>query len=142
MIRRLARPMIAAIFIAGGIDTLRNLKPKVAQVEPFLRKTVGGVADSLPEQVPTDPETLVKIDAAVKVGAGLMLAFGKFPRLAALVLAAGLVPTTLAAHAFWEHEGSQAKKEQQANFLKNMGLFGGLLLVVVERREKRSDKRD
>lgn len=142
MIRGLARPLIAAIFIAGGIDTLRNLEPKVAQVEPFLRRTVGSAADSLPEQVPTDPATLVKIDAAVKVGAGVALAFGKFPRLAALALALGLVPTTLAAHAFWEHENSQAKKEQQANFLKNLGLLGGLLLVVTERRDKRSDKRD
>lgn len=140
MISRLARPLIAAIFIAGGIDTLRHLDVKVAQVEPFLRKTVGSVEDSLPEQVPTDPATLVKLDAAVKVGAGLALAFGKFPRLAAFVLAAGLVPTTLAAHAFWEHEDPQAKATQQTNFLKNMGLFGGLLLVITER--KRSDKRD
>ena len=142
MIRRLARLLLAAIFVAGGIDTLRHLEPKVAQVEPFLRKTVGGVADSLPEQVPTDPETLVKIDAAVKVGAGLALAFGKFPRLAALALALGLVPTTLAAHAFWEHADSQAKKAQQADFLKNLGLLGGLLLVLTERREKRSGKRE
>ena len=137
IIRRLARPLLAAIFIAGGIDTLRHLEPKVAQVEPFLRRTVGGVADSLPAQVPTDPETLVKIDAAVKVGAGLALASGKFPRLAAFVLAAGLVPTTLAAHAFWEQEDPQTKKADQANFLKNLGLIGGLLLVVAERRDKR-----
>jgi uncharacterized membrane protein YphA (DoxX/SURF4 family) len=140
MISRLARPLIAAIFIAGGIDTLRNVEAKLPQVEPFLRKTVGSIEDSLPEQVPTDPATLVRLDAAVKVGAGLALAFGKFPRLAAFALAVGLVPTTLAAHAFWEHEDPQAKGIQQANFLKNMGLLGGLLLVITER--KRSDKRD
>ncbi|HEX4223314.1 MAG TPA: DoxX family protein, partial [Pseudonocardiaceae bacterium] len=113
---------------------------KLPQVEPFLRKTVGSIEDSLPEQVPTDPATLVRLDAAVKVGAGLALAFGKFPRLAAFALAVGLVPTTLAAHAFWEHEDPQAKGIQQANFLKNMGLLGGLLLVITER--KRSDERD
>jgi uncharacterized membrane protein YphA (DoxX/SURF4 family) len=142
MIRRLARPLIAAIFIAGGIDTLRHLDVKVARVEPFLRRTVGSVEDSLPEQVPTDPATLVRLDAAVKVGAGLALALGKFPRLAAFVLAVGLVPTTLAAHAFWEQEDQQAKAVEQANLLKNMGLLGGLLLVITERRDKRSDKRD
>lgn len=140
IIRRLARPLIAAIFIAGGIDTLRNPDAKVAQVEPFLHKAVGPVSDSLPEQVPTDPATLVKLDAAVKVGAGLALAFGKFPRLAAFALALGLVPTSLAAHAFWEQQDPQAKAGQQTHFLKNLGLLGGLLLVVAEPRKPK--KRD
>ncbi|HEY2701107.1 MAG TPA: DoxX family membrane protein [Pseudonocardiaceae bacterium] len=140
IIRRLARPMIAAIFIVGGIDTLRHPEAKVAQVEPFLRKAVGPVSDSLPEQVPTDPAALVRLDAAVKVGAGLALAFGKFPRLAALALAVGLVPTSLAAHAFWEHEDPQAKAGQQVHFLKNLGLLGGLLLVVAEPRKAKKKK--
>ena len=139
IIRRLARPMIAAIFIVGGIDTLRNPDAKVAQVEPFLRKTVGPVSDSLPEQVPTDAATLVKLDAAVKVGAGIALALGKFPRLAAFALAVGLVPTSLAAHAFWEHEDPQARTGQQVHFLKNLGLLGGLLMVVAEPRKSKNN---
>ncbi len=141
IISRLARPLIAATFIVGGIDTLRNPDPKIKQVEPFLNKTVGGMAESLPEQVPTDAATLVKLDAAVKVGAGVALALGKFPRLAALALAVGLVPTSLAAHAFWEHEDPQARTGHQFHFLKNAGLLGGLLLVVAERRsEKKVEK--
>ena len=135
IIRRLARPMIAAIFIAGGIDTLRNPEAKVAHVEPFLRKAIGPVSDSLPDQVPTDPAALVKLDAAVKVGAGVALAFGKFPRLAAFALALGLVPTSLAAHPFWETEDPQAKEAARFHFLKNLGLLGGLLLVVAEPRK-------
>ncbi|HEV3356480.1 MAG TPA: DoxX family protein [Pseudonocardiaceae bacterium] len=141
IISRLARPLIAAIFIVGGIDTLRNPEPKVKQVEPFLTRTVGGVAESLPEQVPTDPATLVRIDAAVKVGAGVLLALGKFPRLAAFALAVGLVPTSLAAHAFWEHEDPQARAAQKFQFLKNLGLLGGLLLVVTEPRKKSAAQR-
>ncbi|HEY4023418.1 MAG TPA: DoxX family protein [Pseudonocardiaceae bacterium] len=137
MIRRLAKPLIAAIFIVGGIDTLRHPEAKIAQVEPFLRKALGSVQDSLPEQVPTDPATLVKLDAAVKVGAGLALALGKFPRLAAFALAVGLIPTSLGAHAFWEHEDPKARAAQQVQFVKNLGLLGGLLLVISERREKR-----
>lgn len=139
MISRLARPLLAAIFIVGGIDTLRNPDPKIKQVEPFLRKTVGSVEDSLPEQVPTDAATLVKLDAAVKVGAGAAMALGKFPRLAAFALALGLVPTSLAAHAFWEHEDPQARGMQQFHFLKNLGLLGGLLMVIAERKPKKTD---
>lgn len=140
IVRRLARPLLAAIFIAGGLDTLRRPELKVAQVEPFLRKAVERVGDALPEQVPTDPATLVKLDAAVKVGAGLALALGKFPRLAAFALAVGLIPTSLAAHAFWEHDDPQDKAAAQAHFLKNLGLLGGLLLVVAEpRKAKKTD---
>ena len=134
IVRRLARPLLAATFIAGGIDTLRNPKPKVQLVEPFIRKSVDAVGSALPSSVPTDPATLVKLDAAVKVGAGLALAFGKFPRLSAFALAVGLVPTSLAAHAFWEHEDPDARATQQTHFLKNLGLLGGLLLVTAERK--------
>jgi putative oxidoreductase len=138
IISRLARPLIAASFVVGGIDTLRNPDPKVKQVEPFLTRTVGGVAESLPDQVPTDAATLVRLDAAVKVGAGVALALGKFPRLAAFALAVGLVPTSLAAHAFWEHEDPQMRTAHTFHFLKNLGLLGGLLMVVVEPRKKKA----
>jgi hypothetical protein len=45
------------------------------------------------DQRPYD-EMLVKIDAGVKVVAGTMLLFGRFPRPASAALAATLVPTT------------------------------------------------
>jgi uncharacterized membrane protein YphA (DoxX/SURF4 family) len=133
IVRRVARPLLAAIFIASGIDTLRNPKPKVQLAEPFVRKSVDAVGSSLPSGVPTDPATLVKIDAAVKVGAGLTLALGKLPRLSAFALAVSLVPTSLAAHAFWEHEDPEERATQQTHFLKNLGLIGGLLLVTADR---------
>ncbi|HEX3783901.1 MAG TPA: DoxX family protein [Pseudonocardiaceae bacterium] len=144
IVRRLARPLLAAIFIAGGIDTLRNPEPKVRQVEPFLRKSVDSATKALPgglpANVPTDPATLVRLDAAVKVGAGVTLALGKFPRLSAFALAVGLVPTSLAAHAFWEHDDEQARAMQQTHFLKNLGLLGGLLLVTADRKPPAKEK--
>jgi uncharacterized membrane protein YphA (DoxX/SURF4 family) len=41
-----------------------------------------------------------------------------------------LVPTTLAGHRFWAEEDPQAKSMQRIQFLKNLAMFGGLLLVV------------
>jgi putative oxidoreductase len=102
-----------------------------------LDNTVGRVRDSLPEQAPTDPETLVKLDAAVKVGAGLALGFGKFPRLAALLLAGSLAPTT-AMHRFWDLEDPKERTEQQIHFLKNLGLLGGLLIAAADTHGKPS----
>jgi uncharacterized membrane protein YphA (DoxX/SURF4 family) len=129
IIARLARPLLASVFVVSGIDILRHPEHRVEVASPFL-KTVVEKAGTLPEQVPTDPETIVRLDAGVKLLAGLGLALGKFPRLSALVLALDLVPTTMAAHAFWEHEDPKARGAQRTQFLKNLGLFGGLLAVL------------
>jgi putative oxidoreductase len=132
LIRRLARPMLASIFIMGGIGALKDTPNHAKGAAPLLEKATGPVRGVLPEQVPTDPETLVRIDAAVKIGAGALLALGKFPRMASLLLAGSIVPTTLAAHRFWEEHDPQLRSEQQIHFLKNLGLLGGVLLAAVD----------
>jgi putative oxidoreductase len=132
LVRRLARPMLAASFIYGGIGALRDVPSHAKAAAPLLEKTTAPVKDSLPERFPTDPETLVRIDSAVKIGAGTMLALGRFPRLAALLLAGSIVPSTLAAHAWWEIDNPQERANQQTHFLKNIGLLGGLLITAVD----------
>ena len=134
MVRRLARLLLAAVFVHSGIDTLRHPEKRIATATPWLESTIAKVGDRLPEQVPTDPETLVKLDAAVKVVAGLCLAFGPFSRLSALVLAGDMVPTTLAGHAFWQYEDPALMTQNRTHFLKNLGLIGGLLIAGFEKK--------
>ena len=138
ILRRLARPLLASIFVTGGVDALRNPTPRVEAAAPLLDKTVGHIQDSLPSQVPTDPATLVKLDAAVKIGAGLALAAGKFPRLSAVLLAGSLIPTTAAGHRFWEYQDPKERAAQQVHFFKNLGLLGGLLLASADTHGKPS----
>ena len=61
LVRRLARPMLSAIFISGGIGALRHAQghePMTENVKPFLKK-IG---------VPTDDmETLIRANGAVMV---------------------------------------------------------------------------
>ncbi|MDF3050898.1 MAG: DoxX family protein, partial [Pseudonocardia sp.] len=123
LLRRLARPMLAAIFIQGGIAALKNPQDHVRAARPVLdavtpvvesaanaaAPAVQNAAESAPIDLPRsatsdwlDDETLVKIDGGVKVVAGSLLALGKAPRLASTALAASLIPTTLAGHRFWE----------------------------------------
>jgi uncharacterized membrane protein YphA (DoxX/SURF4 family) len=66
------------------------------------------------------------------VVAGTALALGRYPRAAAAVLASVLVPTTRAGHPFWEETDPAARRGQQTHFLNNLGLFGGLLLVIAD----------
>src|SRR3954468_6108862 len=116
LVRRIARPLLAATFVYGGIDTFRNPAPRVPNAE----KVVSSLPQSLPGMSST--EDLVKVDAAAKVLAGIALAFGKLPRAPSLVLAASLIPTTAAGHRFWEEEDAATKAHQRTHFLKNLGL--------------------
>jgi putative oxidoreductase len=137
LVRRIARPLLASTFVFGGIDTLRNPQSRVAGAQPVVEKITEQADKQLPVQVPRDVEQWVKIDAAVKVGAGILFSLGKLPRLSALTLAGSIVPTTLAGHRFWEAEGT-AKQGQLIHFLKNLGLLGGLLLAAVDTEGKPS----
>ena len=132
LVRRIARPLLASPFIYGGISTLRNPQSRVPGAAPIVEQLTEVADKQLPVEVPRDVEQWVKIDAAVKVGAGSLFALGKLPRLSALALAGSIVPTTLAGHRFWEHEDPEERFGQLANFLKNAGLLGGLLIAAVD----------
>ena len=138
LVRRIARPLLAAPFVYGGISTLRKPQDRVPGARPVVEKLAETADRQLPVQVPKDVEQWVKADAAVKVVAGSLFALGKFPRLTALVLAVSIVPTTLAGHRFWEHDDPTEKFGQISNFLKNTGLLGGLLLAAVDTEGKPS----
>lgn len=132
ILRRIARPMLAAVFVSGGIDTLRNPKPRVDTAAPVIEKA-GKQAN-----VAADPELLVKVNAAAQVAAGTLLGLGKFPRLSALVLAGSLAPTTVAGHRFWEEDQPADRGAQRIHFLKNLGLIGGLLIAASDTHGKPS----
>src|SRR5215217_1302761 len=122
--RWLARPLLSSMFVAGGLDAVHPAE-KVKKAEAVTRH--------LTERgMPLDTTTLVQVNGVVQVAAGAMLAWGRFPRVAALALAASLVPTTLAAHRFWEEEDPDVRAQQRIQFLKNASMLGGLLLAAVD----------
>jgi uncharacterized membrane protein YphA (DoxX/SURF4 family) len=125
--RRAARAALAASFISGGIDQIRNPQPKAAPASPIAKP----IADRVP-QLPNDPESLVKLDGAIKVVGGLGLIVGPFARPAALLLAGSLVPTTLAGHRFWETSDPDQRVSDRVEFFKNVSLLGGLLMTALD----------
>jgi putative oxidoreductase len=138
LVRRIARPLLAAPFIYGGISTLRKPQDRVPGAAPVVEKIAETADKQLPVQVPRDVQQWVQADAAIKVAAGSLFALNKLPRVTALVLSASIVPTTLAGHRFWEHEDPTERFGQISNFLKNAGLLGGLLLAAVDTEGKPS----
>lgn len=130
-VRSAARAMLSAIFVANGAQALVNPDPLVPKAKRVTDR-MAGVLDKAPTQLPTDARTLVRLNGAVQAVAGLLLATGRGSRTAATVLAGTLVPTTLAGHPYWEHEDPAERRAQQIHLLKNIGLFGGLLLAAAD----------
>lgn len=131
--RLIARPLLSSIFVAGGINALRNTDAHAEKAKPITDKVVPLARKAAPgAPIPTDARTLVRINAGAQILAAAALATGRAPRISAAVLAASLVPTTAAAHAFWAETDPQVKAQQRLQFIKNTSILGGLLLAGVD----------
>ncbi|WP_460461530.1 DoxX family protein, partial [Angustibacter peucedani] len=126
VVRRIARPMLAAMFVEGGLDQLRHPAAKAKAAAPVVEKLAPVLG------LPDDPELLVRANGAAMVGAGALLATGRLPRLSAAVLAASLVPTTVAGHRFWQADDPAQRTQQKLHFFKNVSMLGGLLIAAVD----------
>jgi putative oxidoreductase len=132
-IRLVARPMLASVFFVGAVSALKNapsLAPKASRVTEKVVPLAQRMAPSLP--IPTDPVTLVRLNAGVQIAAAAALATGHLPRVSSTVLAASVLPTTVAGHTFWRESDPAAKATQRLNFFKGISLLGGLLIAGVD----------
>ena len=125
-VRRIARPLLAATFVSGGVDAYRHPAPRAKAAAPIVDKYASQLG------LPNDPELLVRANGAAMAAAGSLLALGRFPRLSATVLALTIIPTTYIGHQFWTVEDPAQRKQQLLHFLKNAGLLGGVLLAAVD----------
>ena len=133
--RVFARPMLASMFLVGGSNALRNPDKLAPRAAPVTEKLAPLLQRAVPI-LPSDTETLVRLNGGVQVAAGLALALGRAPRISATVLALTLVPTTAAGHRFWEFEDPADRTQQRMHFFKNVSMLGGLLLASVDTEGK------
>lgn len=123
IIRTLARPLVAAPFIVTGLETLRNPAQHADRVAPILKP----LADRLSWLPAKDPETLMRVQGAISLGAGALFTLGRFQRLTTLLLAAEMVPTLLTEHRLRKEDDPRRRDVERALLLKNASLFGALL---------------
>jgi uncharacterized membrane protein YphA (DoxX/SURF4 family) len=137
LIRRIARPLLSAVFIGQGVETLRNPKVTMEAVRPTVT-----ALQTLPEpvgsKVPTDPATAARINAAVQVSGGLLLATGKLPRIASAALAFTVIPGSLGAHLFWNETDPELKAQKRRDLLTDLSLLGGLIIASADTAGKPS----
>jgi uncharacterized membrane protein YphA (DoxX/SURF4 family) len=137
LIRRIARPMLSAVFIARGIEALRSPKPAADAARPAL-EGLSKLPDPVGPNVPSNAETVARINAGVQIGGGLLLASGKLPRLASAALALSVVPGSLGGHTFWNESDPHRKADERRAFLTDVSLIGGLIIAAVDTEGKPS----
>ncbi len=137
LIRRVARPMLSAIFVARGVDALRSPKPAADAARPTL-DGLSKLPDPVGPNVPSNAETVARVTAGVQIGGGALLATGKLPRLASAALALSVIPGSLGAHSFWNESDPQRKADERRAFLTDISLIGGLIIAAVDTEGKPS----
>jgi putative oxidoreductase len=107
------RVLLASLFVPSGFSKLVGFAG-----------TVGYIAS---QGLPF-PTVLAAIAVAIELGAGLALLIGWRARWAAAFLALFLVVITPIFHNFWGVPEAQAAA-QKINFMKNIAILGGMLVV-------------
>jgi uncharacterized membrane protein YphA (DoxX/SURF4 family) len=137
LIRRIARPLLSVAFIGQGVEALRNPKPAADAARPAL-DGMRQLPDPIGANVPSDAETFARVNAAVQIGGGLLLATGKMPRLASAALAFTVIPGSLSGHMFWNEADPQRKADERRAFMTDLSLLGGLIIAAVDTEGKPS----
>lgn len=130
LIRRIARPLIAAPFILEGVRTAQHPEREI-DVAPAAFDQVDKVlsSTSLPRSI--DARAIVRGAGVVAAGAGIMYATNRAPRLSAALL---LVTTSVGIanrKKLWELRGEERVQELQS-ILTDAGLLGGVLLAIAD----------
>ena len=107
------RILLAVIFLLSGIGKITGYAATAGYMASKGLPMVG---------------ILLPLTILVEVGGALLLILGWKARWGAVVLFLFLIPTTLIFHAFWGLD-AQAAQMQQINFLKNLAIMGGMLML-------------
>jgi len=107
------RILLAVIFIISGFGKITGYDGTAAYM----------AAKGMPMV-----SVLLPLTILTELGGGILLAIGYKARWAALALAGFTILAALIFHNFWAVEAAQ-KMAQQINFMKNVAITGGMLVV-------------
>jgi uncharacterized membrane protein YphA (DoxX/SURF4 family) len=137
IVRRIARPLLATAFVAQGLETLSGIEQDAPDVIPTL-KAMQNLPDPIAKNLPTDAELVTRVNGAVQVAGGILLATGRMPRVAAALLAATVIPANFGKHMFWAETDPLRKAQKRHAFVTDLSLVGGLILASVDTAGKPS----
>lgn len=134
ILRMVARPLLAAPFIADGISAVRDPDPHAGRVQ---------VLTPLLERAGIEPDEdqlrlATRIVGGVTTLAGLSLALGRGTRTSAAVLATLAVPLAVVNNPVWTASSRDERRLLRRGLTRSLALFGGLLIASTDREGRPS----
>jgi uncharacterized membrane protein YphA (DoxX/SURF4 family) len=127
IVRRLARPMLAASFVQEGLDAVLHPAKRTERARPLVDAVAG------PLRLPKDPELLIRANGAVMAGAATLFALGRLPRVAGLALAATVAPGIyLHVASLRQEKDGERRRSERDDLLRDLSRLGGALLAAVD----------
>ncbi len=123
--RAAGRASLAWMFIRASSEVFQDPTRATGTAGPLLAKA----RKVSPVALPGDRD-IVRVNAALHVATGVMIATNTAPRLAAAALIGSMIPTTLAGHSYWTVDDPAERRGQRNQFNKNLAMIGGLLLLA------------
>jgi len=109
-----ARVLLSLIFILGGISKIFSFDT---------------TADYMASKGLVAIPLLLTVALIIEIVGGLAILTGTLARPGAVLLFLYLIPVTLIMHDFWAVDAA-ARQAQMVNFLKNLAVMGGLLMLA------------
>lgn len=117
------RALLGLYFLLPGIMKVVGFAGTLAYMQQH------GVPFALP---------LLYLTIPLQIGGGLALVAGWQTRTAAFVLAGLTLLICIYMHDFWNHYEGGSQQHEMQNFIKNLGIFAGLLLLAARRPGQQS----
>lgn len=112
----LARLLMAALFLPSGVGKAMNFAPFAATL----------ANTGLPYT-----DILAAVAVAIEILGPIALILGFLPGVTAWILIAFVVAASATSHRYWEIAEAAARRGQEINFFKNIGITAGLLFYSV-----------
>jgi len=78
---------------------------------------------------------LLPLTIVIQIGLGLMLVLGKQLRISSLILFGLVLLINVFIHNFWAMQGDPSYAHELQNFIKNLGIAAGLLVLATKQTE-------
>ncbi len=121
----LARLVLSPLFVFAGVNHLLNWNGTIK----YMTSKGMGIEAVFGSSSPIVVQVLLAGATAFLLLGGLSVLLGIRARWGAVLLIVFLVPAALIFHDFWHYDG-QIQQLQMANFMKNITIAGGLLMVL------------
>jgi putative oxidoreductase len=120
------RILLAALFLLSGLNKIPNFK---TTADGLIEEHVPGADVALVGGL-RGADLLLGGAVALEIIGSLSILIGLKARFGALLLLIFLAPVTYFFHDFWTFEDQARQQTEMINFLKNVAIAGGLLMIL------------